>query len=422
MRRALPVVLFALVAGRTATAAPTLTELLDASRGANLDVREQASVIAERDAAARVEHGSLWPRLSASADYLRNQHAVVVDIPRGAMDPLAATITPTNQLDATLQLDVPLVDLGARRRTVAADRELDAARAARDVTATEVERSIVRAYFQWVGGTALLASTSAARDADAADVKILETRFAAGLVQELDLARARAQVARADQTLAEAQLAIATARRTLRTLTGIDPGADAPALPADTSAEPPVERWLAAVGGAPEVTSATATALAAEARATAARWSYAPTLGALARERFTNAAGFGDIANWTVGVAATWALDRATAARIDQSAATAATSQLRIAHARQDVHDRIVDAWTQIDALRARTVAATAQADAEHLAGTLAVAKLGGGQATQLDVVLAKRDALDADVALVQARADLAAARALLRLAAGQRP
>ena len=421
MRRALAAVI-CVTGAHTAAAAPSLPELLDASRRVNLDVREQSSVIDERAAAARVERGALWPRVSASADYLRNQNAVVVDIPRGAMAPLEATITPTNQLDATFQLDVPLVDLGARRRTVAADRDLDASRATREVTATEVERSVVRAYFQWVGGTALLTSTRAARDADADDVKILETRFAAGLVQELDVARARSQVARADQTLAEAQLTIATARRTLRTLTGIDPGDAAPALSADTSAEAPLEHWLATTGRAPEVASAAADARAAEARETAARWSYAPTVAALARERFTNAAGFGNIANWTVGVTATWALDRATWARADQSAGTAATSRLRIAHASQDVHDRIVDAWNQIDALRARTAAASAQADADHLAEKLAVAKLGGGQATRLDVVLAKRDALDSDVALVQARADLAAARALLRLAAGRQP
>lgn len=403
-----------------ALAAPTLGEFLNAAHSTNLDVREQASIVDERDAAERVERGTLWPRLSASADYLRNQHAVIVGIPLDP--PIDATIQPFNQVDATIQLDVPLVDLGAHRRVAAAALDRDAARATRDVTSAEVERNVVRAYYQWVGGTALLASTRGARQAAADDVAVLESRFGAGLAQELDVARARSQVARADQTIADAALTIATARRTLRTLTGIDPSGDAPALPVDTSAEAPLDTWLVSVGAAPEVTSAAANARAADARASADKLSYAPTIGLLARERLTNASGFGNAATWTVGVTASWALDRQVPARVQQSTATAATAQIRIAHASQDVRDRIIDAWNQIDALRARTDAAAAQTDADHLAVRVATAKLSGGQATQLDVVLAKRDALDSDVVLVQARADLAAARALLRLAAGQRP
>ncbi|HEX7700580.1 MAG TPA: TolC family protein [Kofleriaceae bacterium] len=402
--------------------APTLGDLLAAARRSNLDVREQASVVDEREATARVERGSLWPRLSVSADYLHNQRDVAVDLPGGTGAPTVATIQPYDQLDATIELDIPLIDLGARRRTAAAVLDGAAARATRAVTVAEVERNVVRAYYQWAGGTALLGASLVARQAASDNVAILESRLRAGLAAELDVARAHSQVARADQTIADAELTIATARRTLHTLTAIEPAGDVPPLPSSTTAEAPLAIWLGAIGSAPEVASATASAEAADARASASRSGYAPIIGLVARERLTNAAGFGSDATWTVGVNATWQLDRATAARVDQSAATVATAEIRIAHASLDVRDRIVDAWNQIDALRARTAAAEAQAAADHLAERVASGKLGGGQATQLDVVLAERDALNSDVALIQARADLAAARALLRLATGAQP
>jgi len=56
-------------------------------------LREQRATVDERDAAERVEGANLRPRLSASADYLRNQYDVQVTIPRGPEAPLTATIT-----------------------------------------------------------------------------------------------------------------------------------------------------------------------------------------------------------------------------------------------------------------------------------------------------------------------------------------
>jgi outer membrane protein len=412
----------AVLAPRVAAAAPSLGDFLAAAHQADLDVREQGSLVEERAAASRVEGGALWPRLSATADYLHNQHEVVVTIPRGAEPPLQATIQPFDQVDATFQLDVPLLDLAQRRRAAAARLDEDAARATRDATTVGVDRQVVSAYYQWVGGTALRVSSEAAAKTAADNLAVLESRLAAGLTRDLDVARARAQLARAQQSIADADLAVASARRTLRTLTGLEPSGDAPPLPADTAPEAPLEAWLAAVDRAPEVAAARTTADAATARAEADRWGFAPTVGGFARERLTNAAGFGDVSTWAVGVTATWTLDRRTFARADASRAGRVTAEIRAARAAQQVHDRIVDAWDQVEALRARVGAAAAQAAADREALAVAQVREKGGQATPLDVAIAERDALESDVALIQEEADLAAARALLRLAANQEP
>jgi outer membrane protein TolC len=136
----------------------------------------------------------------------------------------------------------------------------------------------------------------------------------------------------------------------------------------------------------------------------------------------TNAVGFGNAANWALGVTATWQLDFGKPARTAQSAAAEHAAQLGRDRAARDAADRIVDAWDDVEQLRAHALAAAAQVEADQVAVEVARTKLGGGQATALDVVLAERDALDSTSTLIRARADLAAARALLALAVGRTP
>src|SRR5580693_5691806 len=109
-------VIAVLAASRVATAAPALDDFLAAARGQALEVQTQRANLDQRVAAERVEGANLLPRLTVSADYLRNQYDVEVDIPRGPEPALTATIQPLDQLDTTLELDVPLVDFAARKR------------------------------------------------------------------------------------------------------------------------------------------------------------------------------------------------------------------------------------------------------------------------------------------------------------------
>ena len=403
-------------------AAPSLAEFLAAARNGSLEVRQQRANVDESTAAEGVEGANLLPKLVVTSDYLRNQYDVIVSIPRGTNPPLTATIQPYNQLDATIELDVPLIDLPARKRRDAARYDIATARATLAVNSVEVERSVVRAYYQWVGGKTQLASAEAARAAAVDNVRILESRLGGGLASELDVARARSQVARTDQSIADAQLTIVQARRELRTYSSVDAAGDAPALSADMSPEAPLAQWLSSAGAVPEVASANASLRAAEERATADRWTYLPTVSALARERLTTASGFGHEDNWAVGVTAAWQLDFGKPEHTKQSAAAVHAAELGRDRAARDSSDRITDAWDNVEQLRAHAVAAAAQFDSDRAAVEVARTKFAGGQATSLDVVLAQRDALDSESAMLRARADLASARALLRLAAGRKP
>ncbi|MCB9565594.1 MAG: TolC family protein, partial [Kofleriaceae bacterium] len=204
------------------------------------------------------------------------------------------------------------------------------------------------------------------------------------------------------------------------TRTGRAPEGPAPALPADTAAEAPLDTWLGDADVMPDVRAARAAHRASEVAADAAELSWIPTVTAFAAERLTNASGFGERATWSVGVTATWRLELETLRSARVADAGERVGAVRLGRAAQAARDRITDAWDLIDARRAAADAAAAQVAAAHEALDVARVRIRGGLATPLDLLGAQRDAFAADVELVQARAELAAARALLRLAAGR--
>lgn len=408
--------------GPSAAEAQSLDDFLRASRSASLDIAEQAQAVEQRTAEVDLERGALWPSLATSASYTRNQNETVVFIPGMGDAPVEATeatIVPRDQLELTVTLNVPLVDVATWKRVTAAGANLEAARGTLEAHAAEVERAVVRAFYQWVGNAALVRSGQVAEKAAQDNLAVVEQRAGAGLASALDVSRARAQVARARESIASAQLGVATAQRTLRTLTGIEPAGEAPPLPEDLAPEAPIADWLSRAGSLPELRAAQASQRAAEASAQAESLGWLPTLSAFASERVTNAAGFGQVDNWSAGLELSWLLDRRTLARHRLGQASAGASAVRVRRSAQDARDRITDAWNQVTAERARAEAAAAEVEAARQSVDVATTRFAGGTATQLEVIQAQRDAFAADVTLAAARANLAAARALLRLATG---
>src|SRR5690606_22414485 len=100
--------------------------------------------------------------------------------------------------------------------------------------------------------------------------------------------------------------------------------------------------------------------------------------------------------------------------------ANLALQQVRTAKTRRDMEDQIFTAHQQIQTGIAKSTAARAQAAATKKAADLALERYQAGAATQLDVTQAQRDAFAANVSQIQADADLAYARLLLRINAGQ--
>jgi len=129
-------------------------------------------------------------------------------------------ITPLNQLDAFLQLDVPIIDLASYHRYKAASALAESASAQNGATTIDVGRSVAQAYYQFLGASALVDSARESIQTAEANQKNVDDRRAAGAATDLDHERALASVARAEQDLADAELGAALAARSLETLSG----------------------------------------------------------------------------------------------------------------------------------------------------------------------------------------------------------
>ena len=425
---ALGLVLPALASARPASALQGLDEFVISARGSNLDNREARTTVDQRAQESQQAWSKLGPSLSARATYTRNQFPVIAKLPTGQVDsqgrPLTqpATITALDQLDGVFTLTLPLVDVGSWKRIGGAAATTEAARVRAQGTGLDVEKAVVRAYYQVVAVEATLAAAERALATSQESQAIVSTRREAGSASELDTERARAEVARQRQVVASAEQARAVARRSLESLSGLTPAEGASPLPEDPLADEPA---LAALEpGAAQLPAVRAAALetrAAEKNADAAWAALLPTVSASATERLTSATGFsGKVASYALAVSATWNVDLSTYYAAKAQGSVHALADLREKRAGQAARDDLHSAWQEVRADLARVRAARAEAEASARASKLARDRYQAGAATQLDVQQADRDAFSGEVARIQAQADLAYARAAVRLGSGR--
>ncbi|HVY47239.1 MAG TPA: TolC family protein, partial [Minicystis sp.] len=400
-----------------------LSTFLDRASAANNDLRAARFDAVEKDAEAEAALGHLFPGLTVRGVYTRNEKAIT--IPGSALGlPGNIVITPANQLDAFFQLDVPIFDPASYGRYRVARAVAAATKLGATATQLEVERQVVRTYYQVLGSFSLVEAAKASADVAARNLQLVKDRRAGGIASDLDAARASADVQRAAEDVADAELALGLATRALESLTMLTPtAADAPLPPDDGHEEAPLATWLSGGVEAPAVRAAEANLRAAETARSATHYAFVPTIAGTAVEHLTNAPAFtGSNAFWTLSASATFHFDYSLVAGLKQANAAVAAARARRDGAQRGADDAIVEAWLRVRANIAKSRAARAQAEAAHQAAQIASDRYVGGIATQLDVIAAQRDAFQADVGRVGADADLAASRVLLRLAANRLP
>lgn len=402
---------------RTATAQPLSHFLRNAST--SLDARESVLLAQQRADEQWQVTGRLLPSLTARAGYTFNQFEVGVTIPTGASTNTQATITPRHQADLTVTLDVPLVDPAGWARVDAARASREASQVRVRATSEDVLRAVARSYFQWAAAGALVRSSERALLVAQRSLDRVRARLQAGGAVELDVARASSEVARAQQTVADAMLARQTAARSLESLTQIAPRE--PVMPpASLEQESPLPSWEALASQTTSVRQATLEARAQHAQSRAAWLGLSPTVNASATERVTNATGFGPPATFAAGVSVSWRIDVTSVANARAASAASAIADVRLERALQNARDQIHSAWWQVNVGVARVRASRARLESAQRATSSARARLAQGAGNEHDVLLAERDEFDAEVAGIQADADLAFARVALRIAAGQ--
>lgn len=408
-----------------AAAQQPLSRFLQSADEHALDVREAQATMRQARSQVDEARARLLPVVTGQLSYQRNDPVVEITIPTGGIDDMGnpvtrqASITPQDQLGATASVSVPLLDLGAWTGYFATEASADASDAMLELTHQNVDVAVVQVWHQLVGQRALveaaernLEATQRSRDAAAARTEV-------GVSGQLELARAEAELARARQSLSEAQLMATLAARNLENLTGLRPTETAVELEDDLEAEPPLERFLRRAGDMPAVRAARHQARAAGIQRDGAWMALLPTISATGVARWSNAAGFGQQDSYYVGLTATWSLDFARPARIGTASAALDAAAVRSERAAQQVETAIFEAWERVQSSRASAEAATAALEASRRAASDAAARFEAGAATQLDQIQAERDLFQAEVARIQAIANLRVARAVLRIRSG---
>ncbi len=376
-----------------------------------------AGAAAEADvSAAKVgqARAALLPRLTASAGYTRNEVASEVEIPGED----TVVITPLDQLDATLRLDVPLLDLAAWSSLAAAADCRDAATA--EATAKRQSALLAVAQAAWDLRTATLARDAAAA-AVAANERVLarvDARRSVGTGAAVDLLRATADLAQSRGALAEADADLAAARRALSARTGVD------VLPSDLTPRARPDGDLEAGARArPEVEAARAQLACRTRTVTGNQLGVAPTIAGFAQERASNATGFaGQATQWSAGATISWsALEGGRrAAEVAEAAASRRLAEANLRLREQEARDGLADGRARLDAAALSLAAARVRRDAADAAAADARSRFESGTGGAADVSVALRDALDATVDLARAEARHAVAVEALRVAAGQ--
>jgi outer membrane protein TolC len=412
----------------SALALQPVTEFLVHAKSWNPQNRAAHATTAKRDAEVGLSSGNLLPSLSAGVSYTRNQYEVTTAalLPPSASSMMSPgipniVIQPADQFDGNVLLTVPLINVANWDRRAAAEATLDGARADEANTALSVEKSVVRDYYTLLADEAV--SLSATRNLDVAqhNVQLARDRKDSGTGSELDVQRALADRAKAEQNVTAAQLAVAITRRDLYSVSGLIAEPTSTFPEDDLREEEPLESFTARVDEAPSVKSAAASRMTAEQVARAAHRAWLPTVSGSAQERFTNATAFigGHSAVYLLQVAATWKLDATVLPQIRAQNAAAAAARASEDQARQGAEDAVFRDWQQIHADIESARSSRARVVATEMAASLAEDRYKIGVATQLDVLQARQDAFSADVARIQADADLAYARLALRLDAG---
>lgn len=396
-----------------------LAELVLAAHEHALDLREAIEVREQTRSQVDESRARLLPSFTASAGYTHFEYAIQPQFPDGMGGFNTATIQPLDQLQGNFSLDVPIVDVGAWLTFFSSESTADAAAERAEASRIDVDVAVVQAYYQLVAARAVVAQAEAAVATADENLAVATSRGAAGIASELDVERARADAERARQTAAEATLNEALAVRSLAVLTGVPPSDAGAPLPDDLHAEPALAEFTAHLDVHPSVRAATRDLEAAHRLHDAAWAGLFPTLRGSASERITNASGFGQPSLWQIGVTLSWTLDFARIAQVSTREHGDRIAEIREERVQTQAETAVYESWHRVASLIARATAArTAEASSER-AAAVANARFSAGTGSALEASQAARDLLLAQVQRIQADADLAVARLVLRLRAG---
>jgi outer membrane protein TolC len=414
----------ALVAPVESWALQPLAVFVDSARVHNPDNEEARAGLDGAKAQADVSLGRALPNGNARGVYTRNQFQFGLPPNPLLGNTQTVYLQKYNQLDAFFTINVPLIDLGSFERISASRTVAEAAGKQVEATTLQVSAVVAQDYFRLVANQALVTASERALEVAKKNLQLSETRFETGKGAALDVDLARAGVERQTQVLVATRLQVTLAAQALESATGVTPDLGAtPTLEDDLHDEAGLDSFQRPDAELPAIAAASINREAAEQQAFAQRLTLVPALAGVGSEHGTNAASFiGQPWSYYGALSIFWQLDYSTFAAIRAQDAAVAAAHAREERVQRAVRDAIRAAWAGVSAAIAESRSARAQQQASGHASELAQVRYEAGRATELEMLRAQDDAFAADVARIQADADLANARLQLRLAAGIDP
>jgi outer membrane protein len=408
----------AIVLSGSASAAP-LDELLDAARTQALAPEVERQRRLESEARVEEARARLLPSARLALGYTRNEVEVAAEFPASSGTGFErAIIQAQDQVDGSVRLDIPVLDLVNLVALEQAERTETAAEARVELSQRAVCDEVLLAYFALVEARAVRMAAVRKQDTANERAQVALAKLQAGTGAEVEVARARTDAASAAEAIAKAEYDAAVAERDLFVRTGVRVG-ELPPLDTDLEPEPALERWFGSLQGTPDVKVAQADADALLVGEDAATMAYVPTVEAFASERYTNSAGFGPEFVWAAGVSLAWRIGFAEPASVATASRSVERALTEVALAQQRAETEVVRAWHAVASAITRSRAAEVASEANQVAVKAARARYEAGTGTHLELSQAERDLFDAEVAEIRSLAAVNSARLRLRLVAG---
>ncbi|MFT3711792.1 MAG: TolC family protein [Archangium sp.] len=377
---------------------------------------------------ARVEQarGVLLPQVSATGIFSRSQGSFA-RVGTGTAAPSAAT--PNNLFSFGLTATQTLWDFGAIERLRQAGFNREALAATERATQLTVALNVRRAYFVASAQTALVNVAQQTLANTQLHLTQANARVGVGQGTSIDVAQAKTQVANAELQLINAKNALTLSMVTLSQTIGMLAPQDwqvseALLAPVEHEDDEVKELVQQALDARPEVAAIRKQQEAVVAQRLAAIGGYIPTLNAngSVSEAGTDPSTLGP--NWAFGVTLSWNLFNGlqTTGQVHEADAQARVIQAQLDTQLLQVRTDVEQARATVMAQRTALTSADTAVDAAQEQLTLAEARFKNGVGSLLEVGDAQLQSTTANAQRVQARLNLATARAQLLAALGVTP
>jgi len=440
----------------------TLEDALSTAHRNNRDLKQARARVEQAHAGVLQAWSALLPVVTTQGKYTHNYKEVTLDLTQqlqpnidlanliklGTSDPNAITaidqyiggvqaaidagkknpiiIQKGEQLDFVLAATVPLLVPSAYPGLAAAKATEAAGRANFSVSDAQVLYATAQSYYACAGADELVTARIHAVDVAQKALDNAKARLEAGVVNRVEVSRAELQLVRAKQALLESQDTQVQSYRALGTIMNMHEPirvmpAEAP--PADQGS---VDQLTAqALELRPEFAALDKTIESNRLTASSNAWRWAPSISGFGNFRAFNYAGFsGDNYAWAVGLQLDWTIYDGGIRDANRKLAYAqrAENEAKLDLLKDQVRDDVYNANRALTTRRRALDTANRSVRLSKETLDLVQVQHDAGTATQLDLLQAQDNLVAAEVALAQARFDLALGGLTLQRLSGAFP